>query len=217
MRAPTFCILAGLLLAGLLSTGCRSPYYAFMETFGKHKRDLLRSALEDANGANQKAAEQFKDALTQLKELTGFEGGDLEKQYRAFNAEYDACVSRSKTVQDRIEKVDRIARDLFSEWERELKDINNPQLRADSQSKLSQTRARYQEVNTALVRSEATLGPVLMQMKDYVLYLKHNLNARAVGSIKDEALLIENEINKLITEMTRSIQETESFLQILTD
>jgi hypothetical protein len=217
MRVSTSSLLAGLLLAALLTSGCRSPYYAVMETFGKHKRDLLRSALEDASGANQKAAEQFKDALTQLKELTGFEGGNLEKQYRAFSAEYDACVSRSKTVQDRIEKVDRIARDLFAEWERELKDIKNPQLRADSQSKLAQTRARYQEVNTALVRSEASLDPVLTQMKDYVLYLKHNLNARAVGSIKDEALLIENEITKLIAEMTRSIQETESFLEVLTD
>jgi hypothetical protein len=124
-------------------------------------------------------------------------------------------VDRSQSVQGRIEKVDRVARDLFAEWERELKDIQNPTLRAGSQSKLTDTRARYQQVHSALVRSEATLEPVLSQMNDYVLYLKHNLNARAIGSIKDEALAIENEVGKLIAEMTRSIQETESFLEVL--
>jgi F0F1-type ATP synthase membrane subunit b/b' len=207
--------LSWLLLLAFATTGCRSSYYSMMETFGKHKRDLLRDALEDASTENQEAAEQFKDALTQLKELTGFDGGSLEQHYSAFKREYDGCVDRSKTVHGRIEKVDRVANDLFAEWERELKDIQNPTLRASSQSKLTDTRVRYQQVHRALARSEATLEPVLSQMQDYVLYLKHNLNARAVGSIKDEALEIENEIVKLIAEMTRSIQETEGFLKVL--
>jgi hypothetical protein len=208
-------LLPWLLLLALAATGCRSSYYSMMETFGKHKRDLLRDALEDASRENEKATEQFKDALTQLKELTGFDGGELEQSYNAFKREYDGCLDRSKAVQDRIQKVDRVAQDLFAEWERELKEIQSAQLRARSQSKLSETRDRYRQVHAALVRSEATLEPVLLQMKDYVLYLKHNLNARAVGSIKDEALEIENEIGKLISEMTRSIQETEGFLKVL--
>jgi hypothetical protein len=207
--------LVWLLLIALASTGCRSSYYSVMETFGKHKRDLLRDALEDASEENQKATEQFKDALTQLKELTGFDGGDLEQQYNAFKSDYEGCRDRSTAVRGRIEKVDRVAQDLFAEWKRELKEIQNAQLRGRSQSKLTETRARYQQVHAALTRSEATLEPVLSQMKDYVLYLKHNLNARAVGSIKDEALEIENEIGKLIAEMTRSIQETEGFLKVL--
>jgi len=215
MRLLSWKYLPWLLLLALATTGCRTSYYSVMETFGKHKRDLLRDALEDASEENLKAAEQFEDALTQLKELTGFDGGDLEKQYNAFKSDYDGCRDRSTAVRGRIEKVDRVAQDLFAEWERELKEIQNAQLRGRSQAKLTETRTRYQQVHAALTRSEATLEPVLSQMKDYVLYLKHNLNARAVGSIKDEALEIENEIGKLIAEMTRSIQETEGFLKVL--
>ncbi len=215
MRWSSSGLIATLVLTGFVSTGCRSSYYSIMETFGKPKRELLRDALEDANQDTQKATEQFKDALTRLKELTGFEGGELEKKYRAFKSEYEGCQSRAETVQDRIEKVDRIAKDLFSEWEGELKEIQTPELRSRSRTKLSETRSRYQQVHTALVRSETTLEPVLSQMKDYVLYLKHNLNASAVGSIKDEALEIESEINRLIGEMSKSIRETESFLKVL--
>jgi len=56
---------------------------------------------------------------------------------------------------------------------------------------------------------------VLAQMKDYVLYLKHNLNAQAIGSLKNESLQIEEDISTLIDQMNRSIQETEDFIEIL--
>ena len=52
-------------------------------------------------------------------------------------------------------------------------------------------------------------------MKDYVLYLKHNLNAQAIGSLKDETLQIEKDISDLINQMNRSIQETEHFIEML--
>ena len=52
-------------------------------------------------------------------------------------------------------------------------------------------------------------------MRDYVLYLKHNLNAQAIGSLKDETLQIEEDISDLINQMNRSIQETEHFIEML--
>ncbi|HAV63756.1 MAG TPA: DUF2959 domain-containing protein [Verrucomicrobiales bacterium] len=201
------CVMAG--------TGCRSTYYSVMETFGKHKRDLLRSSLTDAGETQQEATEQFKDALTQLQELTGFDGGELEKRYRAFKADYDGCVDLSDAVTRRIRKVERIASDLFAEWERELNEIGTPSLRADSRRKLSQTRMRYEQLHATLIRAETSMAPVLAQMKDYVLYLKHNLNAVAIGSLKSEAESIGAEINSLIADMNRSIEETQSFVMEL--
>ena len=204
-----------LLVCALAFAGCRSTYYSVMETFGKHKRDLLKDSLTDAGEAQQEATEQFKDALTQLKELTGFDGGELEKRYNAFKAEYDACEAASGEVSGRIRKVEQIADDLFAEWEKELSQISSPNLRADSRRKLGQTKARYEALRASLVKAESSMSPVLTQMKDYVLYLKHNLNAVAIGSLKTEAESISAEVNRLIGEMNRSIQQTESFVKEL--
>ena len=52
-------------------------------------------------------------------------------------------------------------------------------------------------------------------MKDYVLYLKHNLNAQATGSLKEETLQIEEDVSDLINQMNRSIQQTEHFIEML--
>jgi hypothetical protein len=205
------------LLLGLLALpGCRTTYYSVMETFGKHKRDLLKDSLTNAGEAQQEATEQFKDALTQLQALTGFDGGELEKRYHAFKAEYDACETKAGAVRSRIRKVEQLAGDLFAEWEKELNEISSTTLRADSQRKLTRTRARYEQLHASLIKAENSMPPVLTQMKDYVLYLKHNLNAVAIGSLKTEAESISAEINRLIGDMNRAIAQTESFVQELT-
>ena len=213
-RGPGGSALIALLLVALLgTTGCRTTYYSIMETFGREKRDLLKSSLDSAGEQQKEANEQFQDALTQLKELTGFDGGDLEKQYRRFNAEYEACETKAAAVGSRIRKVEQIARDLFREWEDELNQIQSPSLRASSRSQLERTRNRYEQLHASLTAAESGMAPVLARMKDYALYLKHNLNAAAIGSLQGEALTIEREIAELIESMNRSIAETEAFVR----
>ena len=74
---PSFWL--GLALCLALVSGCRSTYYAAWEKFGVYKRDLLKKKVVAARDEQKAAGEQFKDALTRLKELYGYDGGKLEK------------------------------------------------------------------------------------------------------------------------------------------
>ncbi|MHC1765552.1 MAG: DUF2959 domain-containing protein [Verrucomicrobiia bacterium] len=206
----------GSILAVLLvSLGCRSTYYAAWEKLGKHKRDLLRDNVEQVRDDQQAATEQFKDALTQLRELYKFEGGDLEKTYDKLRAEYDQSDSRAQTVKSRIGKVEQIASDLFAEWAEEAKTLTSPRLRQDSEQKLRDTQRKYNELHTAMKRAESSMEPVLVQLRDQVTYLKHNLNAQAIGALKGEVLDIEKEVQQLIRDMNASIAQAESFIKTL--
>jgi hypothetical protein len=197
------------------STGCRSVYYSAWEKMGKHKRDLLKDNVEEARDDQKAATEQFKDALTRLKELYRFEGGNLEKTYNALKSEYDQSASKAEAVKSRIRQVEQVAEDLFAEWDKELGSIGNPRLRDDSRSKLQETRRRYQELHSAMVRAERSMEPVLAQFRDQVLYLKHNLNAQAIGALRGESLDIEREIQQLIRDMNASIAQADSFIKAL--
>ena len=115
-----------LLLACLALVGCRSAYYSAWETLGKHKRDLLRDDVKHVRDDQQAAAEQFKDALTRLKEITGFSGGDLEKIYDRLNNDYKVSETKANAVRDRIRKVEQVSGDLFKEWENESATIQTP-------------------------------------------------------------------------------------------
>ena len=195
--------------------GCRTAYYAVWEKLGREKRHLLRSQVEKTRSAQEKASEEFKDALTRVQEIYGFRGGDLEKAYRKLHADYQACESRAATVRQRIDSVESIAADLFNEWEREIEEMGNATFRARSRESLDQTQQRYSRLHLAMTQAGARMEPVLKQLKDYVLFLKHNLNSQAVGTLGKEVDDIQVEVAALIKDIRRSIREAERFLATL--
>jgi hypothetical protein len=198
-----------------LGPGCRSTYYAAWEKFGVEKRDILKKRVVAARDEQQAAGEEFKSAMTRLKEITGFDGGKLEKAYNDLKSDYDDCNSRAETVRKRIKDMETVAGDLFAEWEQEIKQISTPSLQAGSREQLKATRERYQGLHAALKNAESSMAPVLTQFKDYVLYLKHNLNAQAIASLKGEATNIQAEISKLIAQMNQSIAKADEFVKTL--
>ena len=112
------------------------------------------------------------------------EGGDLEKTYDRLKTELDRSNSRADAVRSRIKKVEQISSDLFAEWADEAKTLSNPRLRQDSEQKLRDTQQKYDSLHASMKRAEASMDPVLTQLHDQVLYLKHNLNAQAVGAFE---------------------------------
>ena len=208
-------ILFGLFLSLLLQTGCKSAYYSTWEKFGVYKRDLLKKRVVAARDDQEEAGQQFKDALTRLKELYGFQGGDLEKVYDALKSDFDRSSEKAESVRKRIKDVESVGDDLFIEWEKELQEISSPSLRDKSRDQLRQTKRRYETLVAALKRAEKSMEPVLTQFKDQVLFLKHNLNAQALSSLQKEALSIQEDITKLLVEMEHSIREADSFIKEL--
>ena len=208
------------LLPALLATvlifhtvGCSSVYYAAYEKVGVYKRDLLKKRVVEARDDQKQAQVQFKDALTQLKEITKFDGGPAETAYRKLKGEYDDCVKQADAVRSRIRAVETVSTDLFAEWEKEIGEISTPSLASASREQLATTRQRYRELHSALVNAEQTMTPVLRQFNDYVLYLKHNLNAQAIASLKGEATNIQTEISRLIEQMNQSITRADEFVK----
>lgn len=205
--------LAGFLFVALTLSGCQRAYYAAWETLGKEKRHLLRDAVEKTRQDQKAASEKFKDVLSRIQQMYGFEGGRLEKFYHKLHSEYEACKERAEAVKERIESVEDIAEDLFAEWEKESNQISNPELRSQSRQSLWQTRQRYERLHVALEQSESRMEPVLTNLNDYVLFLKHNLNARAVGALRQEMGDITVEVTALIADIERSVQEADRFLK----
>jgi len=212
MKLRVYC---GLLLSLVLFCACRAAYYSTMEEFGVYKRDLLKKSVVAARDDEKAAGQQFTNALTRLKELYGFQGGDLEKTYNALNSEYERSVERANTVHKRIKEMERVASDLFAEWEKEIQQISSAQLQASDRDKLRQTRGRYDELHSSLKRAEQSMDPVLTRLHDQVLYLKHNLNAAAIASLKGETLNIQGDITRLLQDMNTAIAQADRFISTL--
>jgi chromosome segregation ATPase len=198
--------------AVLAALSCRSAYYSTLEAFGKEKRDILVDRVESAQGDQEKAKQQFQTTLEKFKAITGFQGGDLEKEYDQLKSEYDRSVSRADDVRGRISSIQEVAGDLFDEWKTEAAEIQSPDLRRQSEQLLRDTRDRYDRLLSAMQRAEGKMTPVLTAFHDQVLFLKHNLNARAIASLQGNVQGIETDVQSLIAEMERSIAEANTFI-----
>ena len=212
MQKLSLALSGSLLLALAGTTGCGSIYYATMEKFGYAKRDLLIERVEEARTSQTEAKEEIQDTFTAFKTLTGFDGGALEDKYEELNDKLEASTAAAEDVTERVDSVEKVATDLFAEWDEEIEQISNADIQAKSRRLRSDAESRYKDLMKAMRAAEARMAPVLSAFNDQVLFLKHNLNAQAVSSLQDEVMKIEDTVSSLIAEMERSIAEADEFI-----
>ncbi|MEX0876079.1 MAG: DUF2959 domain-containing protein [Phycisphaerales bacterium] len=210
MRAPL--ILLFVLFVGSAMPSCSSTGIAIREKLGIPKRDQLVDRVDETRDAQEAAKTQFVSTLDELKMLSGYEGGQLEAAYSRLNTQYDRAQDRAGRVREKIRDVDRVAKALFNEWEDELDEYATDSLRNASEAQLDQTRERFGEVLFAMRKAEVKMGPVLAAFNDQVLFLKHNLNARAIASLDSTLGTLEGEIAALIGDMEAAIAEARAFI-----
>lgn len=208
-------ITSSLMAATLLLTGCQSAYYGAMEKVGYHKRDIMVDRVKAAKESQEDAQKEFSSALEEMQALLNHNGGNLEKAYNKAKDEYESAQSAADDVSNRINKVEDVAEALFDEWQTEIGEISKASLRRNSETKLKETRRSYEQLIKTMRRAESKMPPILTAMKDNMLYLKHNLNAQAIGAIKGEFANLQTDISGLIKEMNKSINESTRFIEAL--
>jgi hypothetical protein len=199
-------------LAALAGASCQSAYYSTLEKFGVHKRDILVDRVEEGREAQVEAKQEIVSTLEAFKAVANFDGGDLERLYGELKDRYDASAAAVGAVGDKIESIEEVSEDLFAEWKRESGEIQDAELRRGSEDMLRDTRARCATLIAAMKKAEAKMEPVLGAFKDRVLFLKHNLNAKAVAALHGQLVTIETDVGALISEMEKSIAEADAFI-----
>lgn len=196
----------------LCLSGCETATYNLLEKVGIEKRDLLVSNIEDVQEAQEDAQEEFADALEQFRSVVEFDGGNLEPMYDKLKGEYEDSVEAAEAISEHIDDVENVAEDLFTEWEAEISEYSSANLKRDSQRQLDGTRRQYSGLVRSMRAAEKTVEPVLSTLKDQVLYLKHNLNARAISSLKGELSTVNKDVDTLMRAMQKSIDESKAFI-----
>jgi hypothetical protein len=193
--------------------GCSQAYYGALEKVGIHKRDIMVDRVQEAKQSQENAKEQFQSALEEFSSVANFQGGDLEDTYKKLNKELQKSEARADEVTMRIDSVEDVSIALFDEWEQELDQYESPKLRTQSQQQLKSTKVRYEQLMAAMRLAESRIEPVLRPFRDQVLFLKHNLNAKAIDSLRGELIQVESDTDKLIKELEISIAEADRFMQ----
>ena len=142
-------------------------------------------------------------------------GGDLEKKYNKLSAALQKSEARANDVHDRIASVEDVSAALFKEWKAELKQYSSAELRKSSEAQLNDAKARYKSLMASMKQAESKLEPALKPLRDQVLFLKHNLNAKAIGGLTAEVASIQTKVDDLVRDLQASVVEADAFIQTL--
>ncbi len=199
----------------LLMKPLRLLYYNARESIGDHKRLLVVAQVERACVSLEETRDEFTDALDRFKGLVQVKEADLEHKYHLLNRQYQFCRTKAESVSRRIQAIEEVSEVLFSEWERELGEYTNRNLKSISKQQLKAARQNYARLIKTMRRAEGKMQPVLASFKDQVLYLKHNLNARAIAALEHEFMEISLDISLLLAAMEQTIAEAGQFVALL--
>ncbi len=199
----------------LMLTACSTMYLEGLEKVGIPKRDVMVYRVEKARDTQEETKEQFKSALEQFTAATNFDGGDLEATYQRLNEAYEASVAKAEEVRSRIADIESVSEALFTEWKQEITQYSSAALKQSSQKKLNTTQTHYRQLITSMKQAEAKIEPILTVFNDQVMFLKHNLNARAIASLKGELSTIKSDVSALVVSMEQSINEANAFISTM--
>lgn len=195
--------------------GCSTMYLEALEKVGIPKRDVMVSRVEKARDTQEETKEQFKSALEQFTAATNFDGGNLEATYKRLNDAYEASVAKAEEVRSRIADIESVSEALFTEWKQEITQYSSAAMKQNSQKKLNTTQTHYRQLITSMKQAEAKIEPILTVFNDQVMFLKHNLNARAIASLKGELSTIKSDVSALVVSMEQSINEANAFINTM--
>ena len=198
--------------ACLCLTGCQSAYYGTLEKFGVHKRDILVDRVEEAREAQEEAKEQFQSAFDEFLAVSRVDISELKATYDRLREAFEESEERAEAVRERVDAIEDVADALFDEWEDELEDYTSSELRRTSEEQLEETRDLAEDLLVAMNKAAERMDPVLDTFRDQVLFLKHNLNARAIAALSETTLELRTEVSALIAQMEESIQEANAFV-----
>lgn len=199
----------------LMLTACATMYLEGLEKVGIPKRDVMVYRVEKARDTQEETKEQFKSALEQFTAATNFQGGDLEATYKRLNEAYEASVAKAEEVRSRIADIESVSEALFTEWKQEITQYSSAALKQSSQKKFNTTQTHYRQLITSMKQAESKIEPILTVFNDQVMFLKHNLNARAIASLKGELSTIKSDVSALVVSMEQSINEANAFISTM--
>lgn len=210
--------LAGLTLRVLkkfFTKKLQTVFFHARESIGEPKRAIVVAQVEQACGSLQDTRDAFADALERFNSLVSVQETALEHKYHLLNRQYQFCRAKSEAVSQRIRAIEDVSEALFKEWEKELGEYSNRTLRSHSKQQLKVARQHYARLIKAMHKAESKIQPVLAAFKDQVLYLKHNLNARAIAALQQEFIEIGLDISQLLLAMEQIIAEANQFVSVL--
>lgn len=187
---------------------------ALVQVGAKDKQDLLLERLQETIALQEETKQYLLDAYDVLSGVSD-DATEADAQIDALAESYEQSDDVAKNLKKQMKAVDRLAKGLFIEWRRELRQYDNKNLRAKSAKNLNETKKQYQALYAAMKKSYQSVEPLLSLLHDNELYLKHNRSVVAMQGFQQEVESAGSNMDSMIEDIEISIEKSEAFAEVI--
>jgi len=184
-------IRAGSFMATVLAL-MAPPRSATAQIFGSDPESLKRTdkLIEKAEGTVKQAVSARQEIQKTLDFYNALYKSDVQKvrdAYKSVEKGIERTEKQRETVKLAMDEMKTEADAYFASWTESLQQIESPDLRKRSESRMAETRGHFDGVLGAVADARAQYEPFLKNLKDQWTYLGHDLNAEGIKSLKPDA------------------------------
>jgi ElaB/YqjD/DUF883 family membrane-anchored ribosome-binding protein len=160
--------------------------------------DDLLSSIERVQVDVAVAKDKAHGALHALTQLVapGFTG-DAAKSYAGLRADIEESEKQTQALHRSLTPMSDAAESVFQRWTADLESFGNTRMRQRSQTRLDETRARYQGLLTSTQSALLSFDAFNADLRDQALFLGSDLNAAAIASILPDLRTLHEQAKEL--------------------
>ena len=199
MTITTSVILAACL--GVLA-GCASHNY--------DKGQATAASLKASSEKIDAASGQLNATLASLNDLVNNPQPDLRPQYTKFSNNVDDLGKLARHVQDSVAAMREKGKEFFDQWNAQLAEIKNEDIRSRSTARQQEVSAALSDVKTSYAEAETAFRPLMSNLRDIQKYLGIDLTRAGVASMKDITAKTNEESATLRTAVAKLVADFKS-------
>lgn len=207
-----FVVLAGALAFTSACSGMKT--FSMKDSGGPERVDELLTRVERVQADAVLAKERSHETLSALEALTekGFDGDPVVAHAKLVDS-IEQSEDQAESLDQSVRRMKQTAEKVYKAWMADLEEFGNTKLRERSQTRMADSRARYEAVLNSAVAVQIAYESLNADFNDHALFLENDFNADAVAMIASEVDALDDRAKELDQRVETCSTTAKSFVE----
>jgi hypothetical protein len=171
------------------------------------KQEAAQSA-RDVSGDIRSTNDQIDATLASLNNLMAADAAQLQPAFDQYGKDVDRMQLQARRIHADAADMRKQSETYLANWEKQRKEIQNPELRATSEQRRQSVMGRFQNVHTSYESARTSLDEFIRNLEDVRTALRNDLTARGVAAVGQTKVVQNAQTNA--SRVKTSLQEVQS-------
>ncbi len=153
-------------------------------------------------------------ALGRLRTIVSSEfEGDAVTAYADFVTAIESSERQAEKLNSMVGPMKDSADPVFTQWGKGLDEFSSASMRKHSETRMRETRSRYDAIVSAVEPTQATLETFNRGLRDHALFMENDLNPASLAALQDDVKNIANLANSLDRQFDECLLATRAYIE----